>query len=132
MREFRGAMQARGESSFKVGGDQQRKLRILLQAIEQFRRFEGLIAIKKRRVVGNGHEKRADVVFTHGVAQLQIDGAIRIQKLRAGPDHEYLADFFLERKLLESFLGPLFAVAIEVNGPGSLILVFAACGPRQA
>ena len=42
-----GPVQAHGDAALEIGRDQQRQLRILLQAIEQLGRLEGLAAVQK-------------------------------------------------------------------------------------
>jgi len=66
----------------------------------------------------HGHSESAHVIFLHGLAQLQVLGALDIQKAGAAPDHEQLADFFLERELVQRPFRPAFAVAREFDAGG--------------
>ncbi len=114
--------------ALKIGGEEQRQFGILLQPVEQFGSLIGLTAIEKWRLPRHRHGKRADVIFAHGVAQLQILGTVYIEKLRPHPDHEKLADLFFQRQLLEGLLCPFFAAMIEIDGTRVLILLFGQAG----
>ena len=114
-------MKTHGDSALKIGGKEQRQLGVLLQTIEQFGGLIGLAAIEERRLPAHRHGERADVILAHGVAQLQILGAVDVEELRPHPDHEKLSDFFLEGELAQGLLRPFFAVTVEMNGAGVLI-----------
>ena len=61
------------------------------------------------------------MILAHGVAQLEILGAVEVEEFRPNPDHEKLSNLFFERQLAESFLSPFLAFAVETNGSGVLI-----------
>jgi hypothetical protein len=57
----------------------------------------------------NGHSERANVVLLHRVAKLQVLGTFDVQESGTAPDHEDLADFFLQREFAQRFFRPLVA-----------------------
>jgi hypothetical protein len=63
------------------------------------------------------------VIFLHVLKPLQVFGTLHVEETGAAPDHEDLADFFFDGKLVERFLGPLVVVG-ELQGSGWLGLVF--------
>ncbi len=117
-------MQAHGDATLEVGGHQQGKPGILLQAIKQRGRLIGLVAIEERAFGAYRHGQAANMVFANGVAQLEVFRALGIQKFGVHPDHEQLAYLLFDGHLVEGFFRPLLAVAIEAQGTGLLKFFF--------
>ena len=117
-------MQTLNDSALKIGRDQQRQFRFLLQPVQQFRGFVRLVAVEKRRVPTHRHSERTDMILVDFVTKLQILGALDVQELGPHPDHEKLSNFFFRRELAQRFLRPLFAVAIKMDGTGMLEFIF--------
>jgi hypothetical protein len=70
------------------------------------------------------------VVLVDRVAQFDVVGVLHVLELGPYPDHEKLSYLFFRRHFVESFLRPFFAVAVELDGPGALVLFFG-CGKTK-
>ena len=127
MGKNRGADKTHRYSALKVGGEEQRQFGVLLQTIRQIGGFIRLASQQERTVHVDGHGKRPDVVLLHGLAPLQVLGVFDVEKGGTAPDHENLADFFLERELVQSLLRPLLSIFGETRGTGVLILIGGEC-----
>jgi hypothetical protein len=123
VRENRGSLQAHRNPAFKIGGEQQRQLRIALQAVEKLGSFVGFAAQKKWTVHMDRHGERADVILLHGLAQLQVFRIFHVKKAGAAPDHEYLSDFLFQGQFVQSLLGPFVAGGALMNRTRPLIFV---------
>src|SRR5580658_26408 len=74
------------------------------------------------------HGERAYVIFAHRLEPFEVLRAFDVEETGATPDHEDLADFFLDAELAEGALGP--AVAAGASGSG-LGLLFGECWERK-
>ena len=91
-----------------------------LKMIQQHRGFIRFALDEEPAIDGNRHGEPAHVILVHCVAQLRIDIAVVIQKLRARPHHEQLPNFLFGGELAQSLLRPLLPIAVKMNGPGLL------------
>ena len=64
------------------------------------------------------------MIFLHGLKPFQVLGALHVYETCPAPDHEQLADLFLDAQSVQRLLSPLVA-ARGVDGSGGLgVLVF--------
>ena len=63
------------------------------------------------------------MVLPHGIAQAQVFRTFPVHKLSPRPYDQHLADLFFEGELLEGFVGPGRAFAIQMYGRGPLIFL---------
>ena len=118
--EQRGPVQPPGHAGLEIGADQQGVLRLLLQAVQEKRGLLGPTLHENRAADRDAHGQAADVVAAQIVTEGGVHRALRAHVLRADPDHEELADFLLERELVESPAGPGFAVQIGDGRSGDV------------
>ena len=124
MRKNRGPIQAHAQAPLEIGGKQQWQFRLLLQMIQYHRRFIRLTLDEEPAIRRNRHRKPAHVVLVDDVPKLRIRITVIIQKLRPHPHHEQLPDFLFSRQLAQSFLRPFLPIAIKMNRPGLLEVLF--------
>ena len=115
---------ARGNTALEISREEQGELGIFLQAVEQLGGFVRPAAHQDWAIHMDGHGERADVILLEGLAQLEVFGAVDIEKAGATPDHEELADFFLDGQLAQSLFGPLCAGAVVADWTRLLMLLF--------
>src|SRR5579864_4123196 len=88
--------------------------------IQQYRGFIRFALEEEPAIDRNRHGEPAHVILVHCVAQLGIDIAVVIQKLRARPHHEQLPNFLVGGELMQSLLRPLLAIAVKMEWAGLL------------
>ena len=120
VRKYGSAIQAHGNTALEIGGDDERELRLFLQAVQQVCRFEGLVLEKYRAIGGYGHAEGSDVILADVLAKLKPERVGIVHELHFGPDHEELADFFFGGHAAQVFFRPAAAVAIQMNWAGGL------------
>ena len=92
--------------------------------IQQYRRLVGLTSNNERAVHRNGKSERPNVIALYVLDELPVLGAVHIEKLRPGPHHEELANFFFRRHPAECAAHPRFARSIQMRWPRSRIAFF--------
>ena len=113
-------VEAHAESALEVGGEQQRKFRVLLQLVGDHGGFQRLVLVEEAVFVVDGEAESAEMILAQGVAPGEVLRIVDVEELGARPDHEHLADLLLQRHLLQRFLRPLFAGLVEMDGAGRL------------
>ena len=113
-------VQAKAQAALEVGAEDQGKLGILLQLVDEHRGFQRLVLVEEAVFEAHRQAESANVVLAHGVAQHDVVGTFNIQELRSRPDHEHLPDFLLQRHLLQRCARPLLAFLVEVHRSGRL------------
>ncbi len=99
MGEGGGSHQPNRDAAFKIGGKQQRKFGLALQAVEKLGSLVRFAAQQIWSVHMHRHGERAHVILLHGFAQLQVLRIFHVEKAGAAPDHEHLADLLFRRQL---------------------------------
>ena len=112
MRKVRRSHQTNGDPALEISCEDQWKLGLLLEAVQEFRRLVGLASQKQWPIDVNSHRERAHVVLLHGIQEVQILGTLDVEKTGAAPDHEELSDLLLNRHLAQSFFRPFVGLAV--------------------
>src|SRR5215831_9208005 len=84
------------DASFKIPSDQQGKIRLLLEFIEQCNRFESSASRGCTSFCWHRHRQRPDMVFANIVAEFQIAGTACFYPIHAQAKHEQLPHLFLD------------------------------------
>ncbi len=107
MRKAGAAVESHRQAALKVGGKQQRQLAIALQLVGEHRRVQRTPLEQQAAIDVRGDAEGAEVVLFHLIAQHQVVRAAEVHEIDLGPDHEQLADFFLQRHLVKRLLSPV-------------------------
>ena len=120
-----------GDATFEVGGDDERELRFTLQAVEKDCGFIWSRLVEEWRVVRDGDNERADVIFGDAIAKFLEVRVVVAEEFSLQARHEELADLLFQGKFLESLFGPLLSVLAEVGRAGLQKFVFGENGRGQ-
>src|SRR5262249_11622977 len=114
---------AHGESALKIGSNNERHFSAALKLVDEHGSFIGASFVQKRTFRRHGEKNAPEMVAVNLVAQSKIVRAFQVHELAQQADHEHLADFFFQGKLLESFLRPAVTIVLKVDRPGMLKIV---------
>ncbi len=116
VRKAGAALEAHGQAALEVGGKQQRQRTIGLQLVGKRGSVERTFLHQQATFDRRGDAEGAEVIGQHLVAQADVVGAFGVHELDPGPDHEELADLFLQRHPVQGAFGPAGACGVEVGG----------------